>query len=404
MTKISLLKELLAQSENQEFIQKQLKEDIPRLLFKWAKDENKRLLIEQIASRQAIRKKLPSYFKDAQMVFPPRSNLEQSSSEAVARFRSEKLGGGKAMADLSAGFGVDFRFLAQNFEQADYIEPNAELLAISEHNLNRLLGNSSINYHNLSAEDFLKSNRDYFDLLFLDPSRRDADKRRLYAIEDYEPNLLAILPQLLEIADRVYVKLSPMISIAEYQKQLEHLSEVWLISERNECKEVGFLFQKIGKDKALKVKTWDIYPESVQHFSAELPSLSKCPLGELQEFIYLPNSSILKAGLQDQCANHFQLLKFDLNTNLYSSAKLLETFPGRKFKLLASHKPYASALKEKKLQVISRNFPDSPEKIQQKLKLNPKGAKDFLIATSLQGQAIFLECEWIFNSTISHGG
>jgi len=260
------------------------------------------------------------------------------------------------------------------------------------------------NLDNLSAEDFLKLNRNYFDLLFLDPSRRDADKRRLYAIEDYEPNLIAILPQLLEIADRVYVKLSPMISIAEYQKQLEHLSEVWLISERNECKEVGFLFQKLGKEKALKVNTWDIYPESVQQFSAELPSLGKCPLGELQAFIYLPNSSILKAGIQDQCANQFQLLKLDSNTNLYSSDKLLETFPGRKFKLLASHKPYASALKKKKLQVISRNFPDSPEKIQQKLKLNPKGAKDFLIATSLHGQAIFLECEWIFNSTISNGG
>jgi len=404
MTKISRLKALLSQPENREFIKAGLKEDIPRLLFKWAKDEDKRLLIEQIASRQAIRKKLPSYYQDEFIIFPPRTNLEQSSSEAVARFRSEKLGGGKAMADLSAGFGIDFRFLAEKFERADYIEPNADLIEISAINLQRLLAENTIKLHQTNAEDFLNTNRRHFDLIFLDPSRRDADQRRLYAIEDYEPNLLAILPQLLNIAQGVYVKLSPMVSIVEYQKQLEKLSEVWVISERNECKELGFLFHNDQGDNTLKIRTWDLYPNEVQSFDSTFPSEARPAMGELQEYIYLPNSSILKAGIQDECANYFQVKKLDTNTNLYSSDIFLENYPGRKFKLLASHKPYASALKKNRLQVISRNFPDSPEKIAQKLKLNPKGAKDFLIATSVKGQATFLECEWIFNSTISNGG
>ncbi|QNR23789.1 class I SAM-dependent methyltransferase [Croceimicrobium hydrocarbonivorans] len=401
--KTSRLKSLIEKEANRKFIHENLKADTSSLLFKFAKDEDKRLLIEQIASRQAIRKKLPEAYDDLLRLFPPKSNLEQSSSEAIAKLKADLFPAAKVLADLSGGFGIDFLYLMQKFEQGHFVEPNEELCELSSENLRRLLVQKDLHFYTETAESFSKENKEQFDLIYLDPSRRDSAHRPLYRPEEYQPNILEIKSELLKHSKQVYVKMSPMISIPEYLQILPETREVWVLSERNECKEVGFLLASEGK-AAVKIRSFNLLAEGQQEYDSEWGNFAPINLSEIHQYLYLPNSSILKAGIQDQVAQDLKLGKLDPNSHLYSSPELSEKFPGRIFLLKDIHKAYAKSLRSKALQVISRNFPDSPEFISRKLKLKAKGAKDFLIATKHSGKPVFIEASLYVPSFEGNGG
>ena len=401
--KTSRLKSLVQEEANRNFILENLKADTSSLLFKFAKDEDKRLLIEQIASRQAIRKKLPEAYNDLQRLFPPKGNLEQSSSEAISKLKADLVPAAKSLADLSGGFGIDFLYLMQKFEQGHFVEPNEELCEMSSLNLRRLLPQKEIHFYPVTAESFIEQNKTPFDFIYLDPSRRDLAHRPLYRPEEYQPNILAIKSELLKLSKQVYVKMSPMISIPEYLQILPETQEVWILSERNECKEVGFLLGREPKG-GVKIRTYNLLLEGQQKYESEWGELANIELSEIHQYLYLPNSSILKAGIQDQVAQDLKLGKLDPNSHLYSSPELIEKFPGRIFLLKDIHKAYAKSLCSKALQVISRNFPDSPEFISRKLKLKAKGAKDYLIATKQSGKPVFIEASLYVPSLERNGG
>lgn len=391
------LKNLIDQIDSQKFIEEHLQDSVAKLLFKYSNDSNRRLLIEQIASRQAIRKKLPSYYQNLDLILAPKQNLEQSTNEAIAKFRATLLGGGKSLVDLSAGFGVDFRFLVEHFEEAKFVEPNLDLLDFSRINLSQLLPEKKIAFFNQSAEEFLLHDSDSVDLIFIDPSRRDETHQRVINLDDYSPNLFEILEPILKRSKRLYVKLSPMLSIVQLLKDFSDLSEIWVLSERNECKELGLLFDpSIGKSNTL-LRTFDLQKDEVLAFEAPYANRISIDLEEPMDYVYLPNSSILKADLQDHCASKFDLSKLDTNSNLYTSNRFITSFPGRKFKVINKLKPYDKSLMKGAYQVISRNFPDKAQQIEAKLKLKPKSGAPFIIATKVKSKPEFLLCEWIFN-------
>jgi len=402
--KTSHLKELLLDPVNQEFISKNLDKDIPALILKYGADQAKRSLIEQISSRQAIRKKLPSYYQKKTMVLAPRKNLEQSSSEAIAKCKAELIKNGTRFADLSGGFGIDSRFLAPKFAEAWHIEPNTELSHLAEAHLREEIPNIHWHFEQSLAEDFLKKNTHEFDLIYLDPSRRDSNHKALYLPEEYQPNILELKDQLLKFGKEVLIKLSPMVSIPTYLKLLPEVQEIWVLSERNECKELSFLLRRGKRESSPLIRAIDIQLDKTYVNVCPSPyplSLnSSLPLS----YLYLPNSSILKAGIQDLVASDFELFKLDAFSHLYTSTHFKEGFPGRCFEVLNIHKAYDKELRGKALQVISRNFPDKPEKIQHRLKLKSKGAKDFLIATQAQGKAIFILAKWLVPSLKENGG
>ncbi len=394
----------MQKEEHRNFINDNLQADTSRLLFKYAKDADKRLLIEQIASRQAILKKLPEAYTDPFRLFPPKSNLEQSSSEAMAKLKADLIPAGHSMADLSGGFGIDFLYLMQNFDKGHFVEPEKDLCQLSAENLRSLLATKELHFTAERAEEYLEHCKEHFDLLYLDPSRRDSAHRPLYRPEEYQPNILEIKAALLRISDRVLVKMSPMISIPEYLQQLPETQEVWVLSERNECKEVSFLLSS-KKQNSVKIRSYNVLADGLQYYENEAGTkLENMELRELCPYIYLPNSSILKAGLQDEVAEDFKLGKLDPNSNLYTSVELIEKFPGRIFIVKDIHKAYAKSLRSKALQVISRNFPDSPEFISRKLKLKAKGAQDFLIATKHSGKPVFIEASLYVPSLERNGG
>src|SRR6185295_11804042 len=107
------------------------------------------------------------------IVYPPAVSLEQCSSEVTALFKTRIITGttsGKIPpellgADLTGGFGVDSLFLSRVCRQFHVVEPNEELIELSQHN-HQLLGTSKVQYHTQQAESFLASATTAFDFVF----------------------------------------------------------------------------------------------------------------------------------------------------------------------------------------------------------------------------------------------
>ena len=92
------------------------------------------------------------------------------------------------------------------------VEQNKELLSKVEHNW-QVLG-CKATFINGSAEAFLKATTAHYNLIYLDPARRDALKQKKFLLEDLSPNILELQSVLLQKADKVLTKLSPMIDIS----------------------------------------------------------------------------------------------------------------------------------------------------------------------------------------------
>ncbi len=87
-----------------DYIFKNLSTDVFELVLKkpiFSKVSNKELA-EQISAKVKSKKKLPTYFKTTNIYFPNKVNIEQTSSEKTAEFKS-KIVSGNSMIDATGG-------------------------------------------------------------------------------------------------------------------------------------------------------------------------------------------------------------------------------------------------------------------------------------------------------------
>ena len=100
-------------TEIQEFINTNLNSDITSLLLKgttFASVETNEI-IEQIEAKKRCDKKLPTWFSGKNIYFPNKLNIEQTSSEITANYKSSLIGG-ESLIDLTGGFGIDCFYFA----------------------------------------------------------------------------------------------------------------------------------------------------------------------------------------------------------------------------------------------------------------------------------------------------
>ena len=389
--------EKIASQKVQDFIFEEADNDIPALRLRHA--EMFGLPFATIAEQLSVRKraagKISSYHKTKGIVYPPSVNLEQSSSEATARFKakfitrefSDKLGA----ADLTGGFGVDCLYLSKVALTVDYVEPDLSLLNIVRHNQN-LLGAKNINYYPMNAEKFIDSCKTHYDLIYLDPSRRDDHKKKVFELAACKPNVLLLLPKLFRLTDFVLIKTSPLLDITEGLKELGHTKKVVVLSVGNECKELLFLLQEdITGEPLIETYNLDDSGQAVHTFSFA-PSEEKDSVVDFanpQTYVYEPNASILKSGAFKLIGEKFGLQKVHPNTHFYSSVDLKEKFPGRVFKI-EQHDFNPVKFPEMKANVITRNYPLKAEELRKKLKLIDGGEKYVIAFSGMKKKYIVL--------------
>ena len=234
-----------------DFIRVHAEADVRQLALQGTKNPevNLTFALDQIAGRQKAKSKLPSWAAIDGMTYPPHLSMEQCSSEQTAQYKASIAGKGALVVDLTAGFGVDLAFISQSFQQAVHIERQASLCAISSENY-RLLGLNHIEVVCTDGIDYLHQ-LDHADLIFLDPARRDDHGARTYGIADCTPNVLELRDELLQKADRVMLKLSPMLDWRKAVEDLGNVNEVHIVSVDNECKELLLILSK--EEKPLKL-------------------------------------------------------------------------------------------------------------------------------------------------------
>lgn len=389
---------------NEEFIAQNKNSDVHALaLGKVPNDIDLNFCLGQIAGTQAAQKKMPTWAKTDGIIYPSKVSLEQCSSEQTALYKQrlvERLLPGKRqrMADLTGGFGIDFSFLAKLFDEADYVERDERLCEIARHNL-PLLGLHKVTIHNMPGEDFLDGMGD-FCFIFIDPSRRDAIGRKMVALSDCSPNIEALHDKLLDHAPIVLVKISPMLDIQDTLRRLPCVSEVHVVSVGGECKEMLLVLCREKSDITYHCAniTTSIETSCTNDRNAE-PVIAPRP----ERYLYEPNASILKAGVQNALCQTYDIRKLHPFSHLFTSAHFIEDFPGRSFVI----EDYCSFAK-KDLKVLLtgisqcnltvRNFPATVAELRKRLKLR-EGGDCYLFATTLSdGSHALLRCKQGFTA------
>ena len=396
-----------------DFIRAHADDDIRQLALKGTKNPDIDLpfALDQIAGRQTARRKLPSWAATDGIIYPPHLSMEQCSSEQTANYKktlpqplpirrggdtssdedngvgnnSLPVGraGGGSFVDLTGGFGVDFSFMAQGFQEAVYVERQEHLCDIARHNFD-ILG--------LKAEVVCCDSVEYLhqmphvDLIYIDPARRDDHGQRTYGISDCTPDVVALRDLLLEKADRVIIKLSPMLDWRKAVQDLgeSYVHEVHIVSVQNECKELLLVLSETTKPlQVFCVNDGQIFtfiPASSQRHS--FPSLPSS-----FQFFYVPNASIMKAGCFGELAERFQMTSLDRNSHLFVSDSEVPDFPGRCFKIERMTSMNKRELKEAltgihQANITVRNFPLSVAELRKRLKLQD-GGDTYIFATTV---------------------
>ena len=380
------------------FVRQHADDDVRKLALRGSTDGvDLTVALQQIQGRQAARKKLPSWASQEDILYPPHLNMEQCSSEQTARYKAgicSSHPSPKTLVDLTGGFGVDFAFMSEEFDEATYVERNSELFAISSANMKILAPKAKcLNEDGLEVLHRL----DHVSMIFMDPARRDSHGGRTYGISDCTPNVLEIKDELLQKADVVMLKLSPMLDWHKAISDLgeQYIKEVHIVSVQNECKELLIVMQQ---QPAEPLTVYCVNDDSV--FSYRPSPLSSNHISHLSSLIYLyePNASIMKAGCFAEVEQAFGISQLAPNSHLFASEQAIADFPGRKFRVTAvtsmNKQDLKQALKDiRQANIAVRNFPMSVADLRKRLKIS-EGGNDYIFATTLtEGKKVLIICQ-----------
>lgn len=391
-------------NRTREFINRNCDADIRQLALKGChdKDVDMTLALRQIAGRQTARRKLPSWAALNEILYPPHLNMEQCSSEQTARYKaslckrllSSSHTSPTALFDLTGGFGVDFSFMSQAFQSSTYVERDSELFSVTSKNLAILAPQAQcINGDGLEILHQIT----HATMIFLDPARRDNYGGRTYGIADCVPNVLEIRDELLQKADYVMLKLSPMLDWRKAVSDLgeSHVSEIHIVSVQNECKELLMVIQQNNKDE---LTIHCVNDDAVFSYQPSASSTDHTPYPPSLTYLYEPNASLMKAGCFTEIEQAFGIRQLAQNSHLFVADRLLTDFPGRGFQVLAvssmNKQELKAALKDiQQANITVRNFPMSVAELRKRLKLG-EGGSTYIFATTLtDGKRVLIICQ-----------
>ena len=266
------------------------------------------------------------------------------------------------------------------------VEQNKELLSKVEHNW-QVLGRKAT-FINGSAEAFLKATTAHYNLIYLDPARRDILKQKKFLLEDLSPNILELQSVLLQKADKVLTKLSPMIDISYLLHTLPKITHIHLVALRNEVKEV-LVVQEPKKETQVQIHCVNLETEEpILQFTEEVLHSSQAVYSVPKQYLYIPNNALLKSGAFNYITQYFEVEKLDVNTHLYTSKQLKKPFAGRVLQVTPINPKELK--KGSKYCILSKNYPLSVAEIKKKYHI-VEGGNEYLIFTrSVEGLVVLL--------------
>lgn len=391
-----------------EFIREYRERDIRQLALQANRfpDVDMPYALDQIQGWQIARRKLPKWAACDGVIFPPHLSMEQCSSEPTAQYKlnlamewAERVGHASRMTDLTGGFGVDFSFTSCAFAAATYVERNEQLCHIVEHNL-PLLGLDNATVVCADAVEYL-STVEPQTMLFLDPARRDEHGAKTVMLADCTPDVVQLLPKLLEKSRFTMLKLSPML---DWHKAVDDLQgtvrEVHIVSVGGECKELLLVLSTVVESE-LKVYCADLSTASDTSSLFVYTPGSSAPVAnstlniQHSKFVHEPNASIMKAGCFDELAAAYGVSPVSRNSHLFLSDEPIEDFPGRSFVVERVTTMNKGELRKalvgiEKANIATRNFPLTVAELRKRLKIKDGGDVYIFATTTAEGEHLLL--------------
>ena len=390
------------------------------------------LAVTTLEVRRKLRTKVPEWYAVPSLVYPFRLSGEQCSSSETARYKASlvlglrqegippetvaprplppqaagpsllcgrgwpQVSGGTPsclnVADLTGGMGVDTWAFAQVAGEVLYNEMQVELVRATELNF-RELGLKNVRFQNQLVEpgkvaEVLDGFRP--DVIFLDPARRAEDGRKVFLIEECQPDVLGLLPELFGASRYVLLKLSPMADITMACKRLgEHVKEVHVVAAGGECKELLFL---LDREWSGAPATFAVEGGAVMEIP-DGPSTSSGTAGPLvistgapslvistgakrsgEIYLFEPGKALLKAGAFDLPCTRFGLTKLGQHTHLYVGEAVPEELRpfGKVFEVLEVLPLNNRSMKEAgkrwpQAEVTARNIPMTSDLLRKKI-------------------------------------
>jgi 16S rRNA G966 N2-methylase RsmD len=352
-------------------------------------------IINQIVSKNKSKSKLPTWFSTDGIYYPPSISIEQTSSEITAKYKSELLSG-KSIIDLTGGFGVDCYYFSKKFEKVVHCEKNAELSEIVKHNYDKLHVNN-IECIGENSTEVLANTETVFDWIYIDPSRRNDIKGKVFLLKDCLPNVPANLDLYFSKSKNILIKTAPILDITAGINELNHIKAIHVVAIDNEVKELLWILEK-NYSGEIDIISVNIQKEKTDTNRFILGNNTPTTFALPQMFLYEPNAPLLKSGCSDNLSKSFGIDKLHPHSHLFTNMKLID-FPGRRF-IIETVIPFKKEelkkhIEKKKMNITTRNFPLAVEEIRKKYKIAEGGNVYTFFTTNINDEKIVLICNKI---------
>lgn len=345
---------------------------------------DKRFAVMQIECRKKAKNKIPELLANERFLFPKAISAEQCTHQQVAQFHASLFQSTDSVLDMTMGLGVDSYYISQRVASLKAIELDEEIAAAGAHNY-------AFTVVNDDSVAWLTQTDERFDAVFIDPARRGDGGARLYGLADCAPDVLDILPTIKAHAKRLYIKASPMIDVTQSMRDLApHLTDVWAVSVKNECKELFFEVDFSVECADVHLHALNFEAGGKQEFAVDSAALAvegSYGSPSAGQYLYEPNASVMKIGAFAALTRQFPILQIAKNSHLYYSDDFVEDFPGRKFTIdsiipFSGKEAKTVGKQHKQLNIATRNFRLSPDELKKRLKVRD-GGDCYLFATTL---------------------
>ena len=385
----------LLNSEIQEYISVSIEKDVSKLAlqknpfpqFNWIE------ILNQIVAKQKAKEKLPTWFTAKNIIYPAKISIEQTSSEKTAAYKAN-LVFGENLIDATGGFGVDDYYFSKTIKHITHCEINTKLSEIVRHNCKQLQVENITCIAGDSSE-IIKNLNKKFEWIYIDPSRRNEAKGKVFMLKDCLPNVPELLDFYFTYTSNIILKSAPIFDITAGLLELKNVKEIHIVAVENEVKELLWILEK-NYDQSVLIRTCNLLKNKQEIFNFNVSDVqSEAVFGLPKKYLYEPNSAIMKSGAFDLISSKFLIIKLHQNSHLYTSDILMD-FPGRIFEIennvAYQKKEMKLFLENKKANITTRNFPESAEIIRKKWKIKDGGNLYCFFTTNENDAKIVLLC------------
>ncbi len=385
-----------------DFVKANAGEDPARLRLRHHGDTRPwiRYAIDNISALKKSRKfKLAEDSDLTPSVIPIEVSAQQATSARIALLHANLARNASSVLDMTFGLGMDARLMAMDPTRRILgFDLREELVAAAKVNF---LGFPNVEVRLGDSVEYLRGyDGPAYDLVFIDPARRGCEGQRLYNLHDCQPDLIEILPLIQRKSCSLMAKLSPMLDVTQTLRDLPGISQLHIVEEGNECKELlaivdftkdaatapGIVIDRLVKGE-LRQFSFTLPEERAECQDAEerRPLLDHMP--KAGDCLFEPSAATMKAAPFNLLSRRFPVTALHPNTHLYllsaatgdDQRQAAEDFPGNKYVIeqavpLTSSNLKLMARSVDKADIVVRNLKGfTSDSLRKRLKIKPGG-------------------------------